>query len=266
VKNAKDETFVEVLVRYGNKYQVDKAIASNSLFGDDNQVEIATPEIVSAPSWGDLERLNRERELVGIYLSAHPLDEFAVILKYVCNVQMAELNDLTPLQNRDLVLGGIVTDVREGTTKKGNPFGIAKVEDYSGSTEFAFFGNDWVEKKNFFSAGMFLFMRGKCQPKQWRKDEYEVKVNSIELLPEVKDKLVEKLTITVPLDAVDDTLIEELSALFHAHPGNAELCFLVKENEERMHVNLKSRVMKIDAHKEIMTYLEEHPMFSVKIN
>lgn len=126
VKNAKDETFTEVLVRYGNKYQMDKAAASNSLFGGENQIEVATPEIVPAPTWGDLERLNKERDLVGIYLSAHPLDEYAVILENVCNTHMIELTDLTPLQNKDVTMGGIVTGVREGYTKTGKPYGIAK--------------------------------------------------------------------------------------------------------------------------------------------
>lgn len=120
VKNAKDETFTEVLVRYGNKYQMDKAAAANSLFGGENQVDIATPEIIPSPAWGDLERLNKERDLVGIYLSAHPLDEYAVILENVCNVHMAELADLTPLQNRDLTMGGIVTAVREGIPRREN--------------------------------------------------------------------------------------------------------------------------------------------------
>ena len=264
--NAKGETFTEVLVRYGNKYQLDKAAAVHSLFGGDNMVEVATPEIISAPAWSDLERLNRERELVGIYLSAHPLDEYAVILQHVCNVRMAELNDLTPLQNQDLVMGGIVTGVREGQTKKGNPFGIAKVEDYSGSAEFAFFGSDWVEKKSFFNVGMFLFMKGKCQPKQWRQDEFEVKLNQVELLPEVKDSIIQKLTITVPLSAVNEEMIGELHALMKAHPGNAELCFNIQDEKEMMHVNLMSRILKITVHKEIMAYLEEHPLFSSKIN
>ena len=206
VKNAKDESFSEVLVRYGSKYQLDKAAAVNSLFGGDLQVEVATPEIVKAPAWSDLERLNKERELVGIYLSAHPLDEFAVVLENVCNVHMTELSDLTPLQNRDLVLGGIVTGVREGYTKNGKPYGVAKVEDYSGVAEFAFFGNEWVEKKNFFCEGMFLFMHGKCQPRQWKQDEWEVKINTIELLPEVKDRVIERLPVTAPLSAVDDEM------------------------------------------------------------
>ena len=266
VKNAKDETFVEVLVRYGGKYQLDKAEAANSLFGGDNQVEIATPEIVPAPSWNDLERLNKERELVGIYLSAHPLDEFAVILNYVCNVHMMDLSNLTPLQDRDLIMGGVVTDIREGQTKKGNPYGIAKVEDYTGAFEFAFFGNDWIEKKNFFVPGMFLYMKGKCQPKQWKKDEYEVKVNTIELLPEVKDQVVERLTVETSLATINDEMIEELAALVKEHPGNVELCFRVLDEENQYAVNLLSKSVKVSVDKAIMSYLDSHPSLTTKIN
>ena len=227
VKNAKDETFVEILVRYGNRYQVDKAAAVNSLFGGEQAVEIATPEIVHAPAWSDLERLNKERELVGIYLSAHPLDEYAVILENVCNARMSQLADLTPLQNHDLTLGGVVTGVREGYTRTGKPYGVAKLEDYSGTADFAFFGNDWVDKKNFFSEGMFLFMKGKCQPKQWKPDEWEVKINTIELLPEVKDRLIEKITVTMPLSVINDEMIMELGSMVKDNPGNTELFFLI---------------------------------------
>ena len=266
VKNAKDESFSDILVRYGNKYQLDKAAAANSLFGGEHAVEVATPEIVPAPSWSDLERLNKERDLVGIYLSAHPLDEFAVILENVCNVHMAELTDLAPLQNHDLVLGGIVTGVREGYTKTGKPYGIAKVEDYSGTAEFAFFGNEWVEKKNFFMEGMFLFMKGKCQPKQWKQEEWEVKINSIELLPEVKERVVEKLTVTAPLSAIDDQLIMEFSSLVRDSPGNAELHFLVRDEDGQMYVNLMSRTMKISVQKELVNYLKNQPLLDYKIN
>ena len=266
VKNAKDETFVEVLVRYGNRYQVDKAAAVHSLFGGEQAVEIATPEIVHAPAWGALERLNKERELVGIYLSAHPLDEYAVILENVCNTRMSQLADLTPLQNQDLTLGGIVTGVREGYTRTGKPYGIAKVEDYSGTAEFAFFGNDWVEKKNFFSEGMFLFMHGKCQPKQWKPDEWEVKINTIELLPEVKDRLIEKITVTVPLSAINDEMIMELGTMVKTSPGNTELFFLVRDEDGQMYVNLMSRTLKISVHKDLVNYLKSQPLLDYKIN
>ena len=266
VKNAKDETFVEVLVRYGNKYQMDRAAAANSLFGGEHEVEIATPEIVRAPAWSDLERLNKERELVGIYLSAHPLDEFSVILENVCTTHMAQLSDLTPLQNHDLTLGGIVTGVREGYTKTGKPFGVAKVEDYSGTAEFAFFGNEWVEKKNFFAEGMFLFMHGKCQPRQWKQDEWEIKINNIELLPEVKDRLIEKLTVTAPLSAINDEMIMEFSSLVKENPGNAELFFYIRDEDGQMHVNLMSRTLKISVRKDIVNYLKSQPLLDYKIN
>ena len=266
VKKAKDETFVEILVRYGNRYQVDKAAAVNSLFGGEQAVEIATPEIVHAPAWSDLERLNKERELVGIYLSAHPLDEYAVILENVCNVRMSQLADLTPLQNHDLTLGGVVTGVREGYTRTGKPYGVAKLEDYSGTADFAFFGNDWVDKKNFFSEGMFLFMKGKCQPKQWKPDEWEVKINTIELLPEVKDRLIEKITVTMPLSVINDEMIMELGSMVKDNPGNTELFFLIRDEDGQMYVNLMSRTLKISVHKDLVNYLKNQPLLDYKIN
>ena len=162
-------------------------------------------------------------------------------------------------------MGGIVTAVREGQTKKGNPFGIAKVEDYSGSAEFAFFGNDWMEKKNFFSIGMFLYMKGKCQPKQWRQDEYEVKINTIELLPEIKEKVIEKLTVSLPLTEINDEFIEEFSTLVLANPGNVELNVFVRD-EEGQTVSLTSRGLKISLQKNILTFLKNQTSLSYKIN
>ena len=266
VKNAKEETFVEILVRYGNKYQVDKAAATNSLFGGEMAVEIATPEIVPAASWSDLERLNRERELVGIYLSAHPLDEYAVVLENVCNVHMADLADLIPLQNKDLILGGIVTGVREGYTKTGKPYGVAKVEDYSGVAEFAFFGNEWVEKKNFFSEGMFLYMHGKCQPKQWKQDEWEVKINTIELLPDVKERVIERITVKAPLSSIDEEFITEFGSIVKDNPGNAELLFYIMDDDGQMYVNLSSRTIKVSVQKDLINYLKSQSMLEYKIN
>lgn len=266
MKNNKDETFVETLIRYGNRYQMDKAESVNSLFGGEHEVEIATPEIIHAPLWSNLERLNKEKELVGIYLSAHPLDEYGVILEEVCNTKMVELNHIDVLQNSELILGGIVTNVREGYTKTGKPYGVAKVEDYSGAAEFAFFGNEWVEKKNFFSEGMFLYMHGKVQPKQWKKDELEIKISHVELLPEVKDKLIEKLTVTVPLSAVNGEMIVELNSLIKDTPGNTELYFHVCDEDGQMFVNLMSKILKITVNRALVDYLKNQPLLDYKIN
>lgn len=140
------------------------------------------------------------------------------------------------------------------------------MEDYSGVGEFAFFGNEWVEKKNFFVEGMFLFMRGKCQPRQWKQDELEVKINSIELLSEAKDHLIEKLTVTAPLSAINDQLIMEIASIAKSSPGTAELCFYIQDEDKQMYVSLMSRTMKISVEKDLVNFLKSQPQLEYKIN
>ena len=264
--NSKGEVFLETLMRYGNRYQADKAAAVNSLFGGENVIDIATPEILPAERWGDLERLNRERDLVGIYLSAHPLDEYTIVLDHVCNTRMAELEDKSALAGREITMGGIVTSVRRGISKNGNPYGIAKIEDYSGSAELPFFGNDWVTFQGYLGEGTFLFIKARCQPKQWRPEELDIKITSMELLPDVKEKLVEKITILVPLSVLNSAMVAELSSLTKDHPGNTELYFKVTDRDEKMHVDLISRPVKLSVGKELISYLKERPELEFRIN
>ena len=264
--NVKNESFLETLVRYGNRYQMDKAMALNSLFGGENMVQVSTPEILPTERWSDLERLNKERELVGIYLSAHPLDEFSVILENVCNTHMKELENKENLVGREITMGGMVTDVRRGTSKNGNPYGIVRIEDYTGSAELPFFGNDWVTWQGYLGEKTFLFIKARCQAKQWKQNELEVKVTSIELLPDVKEKLVEKITIFIPLSILNKGLIAELADLTKAHPGNTQLCFKVMDKDTRMAVDLVSRPVKLNVGRELISYLKGHPDLRFQIN
>ena len=265
-KNAKDESFSDVLVKYGNKYQADMNAAANSLFGGEHAVEIATPEIISAPEWGNLERLNKERDLVGIYLSAHPLDEYIPILEKMCNAKMADLVDLTPLQNHDLILGGIVTAVKEGMTKKGSPYGRVKMEDFSGAAEFVFFGDDWVGKKNYFAEGMFLYLIGKCQPRKWQPDEWEVKINGVKLLSDVKDDDIQKITVSVPLSFITNEFVLEFSELIRNNPGKVDLSFVICDDDGQNRVSMQSRTMKVSLKKDIVIYIKNMPQLDYKIN
>ena len=265
-KNAKDESFSDVLVKYGNKYQADMNAAANSLFGGEHAVEIATPEIISAPEWGNLERLNKERDLVGIYLSAHPLDEYIPILEKMCNAKMADLVDLTPLQNHDLILGGIVTAVKEGMTKKGSPYGRVKMEDFSGAAEFVFFGDDWVGKKNYFAEGMFLYLVGKCQPRKWQPDEWEVKINGVKLLSDVKDDDIQKITVSVPLSFITNEFVLEFSELIRNNPGKVDLSFVICDDDGQNRVSMQSRTMKVSLKKDIVIYIKNRPQLDYKIN
>ena len=264
--NTKNEVFIETLVRYGNRYQADKAAAVNSLFGGENVVDIATPEIPQAERWSDLDRLNKERDLVGIYLSAHPLDEYAVVLEYVCNTHMAELEDKTALVGREITMGGIVTSVRRGISKNGNPYGIAKIEDYSGSAELPFFGNDWVTYQGYLGERTFLYIKARCQPRQWRQDELELKITSMELLPDVKEKLIEKITILIPLGVLNKALVTELAELTKERPGTTELYFKVTDPESKMTLDLVSRPVKLSVGRELISYLKERPELDFRIN
>lgn len=264
--NGKGETFLDVLVRYGNKYQTDKATAANSLFGDENFVAIAKPEIPHAERWSDLERLNKEKDLVGIYLSAHPLDEYRIILQYVCNTGMAELNDKETLVGREVLAGGIVTGFREGTTKTGNPFGILKVEDFTGSGEIALFGQDYIEYSKYGKPGMYLLISGKMEARKYNDKIFDFRISSIKLLPNEKDKLIENIRITVPIHDLDEPMINELSTLIKNNPGNSLLYFRVVDGSNNIALNLFSQNVRLKITKELIDYLSESDTIDFKIN
>lgn len=285
--NAKGEVVLDTLIRYGNKVQADMQSAANSLFGFDD-VAIKKPDIPKVEKWPALDRLNKERDLVGIYLSAHPLDEFSVILDYVCNTKMSDLSNpdvANTLKNKSLTLGGMVTNMRTGKTKKGNDFGILTVEDFSGSHEFAFFGQDYIKFANFFNYGLYLFINASYQEKQWAKNgEYEVKVNTIELLTEVKDSLIEKLTITIKDSSIDSIFTNDFISLAKRTPavedyvdsdGRAKqkrrvsLYFRIIDSSTGRHVDLHSRNTNIHIDKELIDYLKEQSnkeVFAFKFN
>ena len=266
VDNGKGETFLDILVRYGNKYQTDKATAANSLFGDENFVAIAKPEIPHAERWSDLERLNKEKDLVGIYLSAHPLDEYRIILQYVCNTGMVELNDKETLVGREVLAGGIVTGFREGTTKTGNPFGILKVEDFTGSGEIALFGQDYIEYSKYGKPGMYLLISGKMEARKYNDKIFDFRISSIKLLPNEKDKLIENIRITVPIHDLDEPMINELSTLIKNNPGNSLLYFRVVDGSNNIALNLFSQNVRLKITKELIDYLSESETIDFKIN
>ncbi len=267
VPNEKGETFVENLIRYGNRYQQEQAVAQNSLFGGAEAVEIAKPEppTVFAP-WSDMERLNKERDLVGIYISAHPLDEYAVVLNNLCNARFTELEDLEPLANRDLMFGGIVTTVKEGQTRNGKPYGIVKMEDYSGSGEISLFGDDWTRWRNYMVVGNVLYLTARVEPHRWKEGIYDLHLGRVEFLADVKEKRIERLTITVQLDNLNVQAVTELAALVKASPGNTELFVNVVDVEKQMHVSLQTTQHRLTVKKSLIDFLNSVSAFDYRIN
>ncbi|WP_165154327.1 DNA polymerase III subunit alpha [Parabacteroides sp. ZJ-118] len=264
--NGKGELFLDTLVRYGNKYQMDKSTAANSLFGGDDLIAIAKPEIPQCERWSDLERLNKEKELVGIYLSAHPLDEYRIILEYVCNTGMIELNERETLQGREVLLGGIVTGFREGMTKNGKPYGILKIEDFTGGGEIPLFGQDYIEYNKYGKIGMYLLIAARVEPSRWNSNKPDFKIGSISLLQDEKDKLIEKISITVPIHDLDEPTINELSALIKNNPGHSLLYFRVVDGEHNISLNLFSHNIRLNVTRELVDFLQENENIDFKIN
>lgn len=266
-ENDNGETFVGTLIRYGIKYQQDKVLAQNSLFGSSEAVEIKKPEApTDYQEWGELLRLNKEREYVGIYLTAHPLDEYYVILHDICNTKIEELEDLENLVDRELTIGGIVSGYKEGRTKKGNPYGRVVIEDYTGSYEFVLFGRDMIEWKNYFLEGNILYIRAKVQNRPYREDLLELKIAGIDLLSEIKDKLINKLTVTVYPDKLNSQTTEELAVMMRENTGNVEVYFKIVDSDEHMYVLMKSSLGEVEVKKSILDFFDAHSAFEYKIN
>lgn len=264
--NEKGEDFLDILIRYGNKFQQDKQESMNSLFGDDISFMITKPEMPKVKSFSDLERLNKERELIGIYLSAHPLDDYEFILTHICNANAALLQDLAPLNGKEISFGGLVTNKREGLTKRGDPYTIMTIEDYTGSCELALFGKDSVNFGKYAREDLSVYIKAKIQPKPFRGDEFEIKISSIDLLAEVQDKLVNKITLKIPISELDDTLVSELSALMKNNSGNSLLYFHIIGDDANIEVQLFSRPSRIHVNKRLIEQLSNNLRIDFKIN
>ncbi|EHG21601.1 hypothetical protein HMPREF9332_01708 [Alloprevotella rava F0323] len=266
-KGENGETFIDILVRYGQQFQMENNTAQNSLFGDFNAIEISKPIVPQGlPEWSNLEKLNKERDLIGIYISGHPLDNFKVIIEKVCTTRMPELEDVSALAKRDITLGGIVTNIRTGFTKKtGNPYGFVTIEDYSGSGEIAFWGEDWARWSGYMNIGNSVFITAFVGAKRYNQDEYEVQVRKVEFLGDVKDKIIQHINITIHLNRLDQSTAAELASIMSRDEGHTEVIFHVYDDETKMNVQLMSQSCFALVDTDLITFLEESPCLEYKI-
>ena len=266
--NNKGEMFLDTLMRYGQLYQQEQQQARNSLFGDMGGVEIATPPVpVMVEEWSNLERLNKERDLVGIYISAHPLDEYSIVLKGMCNTRCSELADREALAKKEsFQLGGIVTQVREKTTKRGDPCGFVTIEDFEGSGELALFGQEWANWRGMMVEGYTLYIKGKCAPLHPNSTFLSMQITSVQFMSQAKDENIEKLTITFDADKIDDAMVTDLTTLLDEHRGSIQLYFQINNPEGGAPLMLRSRNRTIDVNRDLLNYLDTNPAFEYRIN
>ena len=260
--NAKGDTFVEALLRYGQVYQSEQSSMQNSLFGDMGGVEIQTPPVPDCEAWSTMELLKRERELVGIYLSAHPLDDYAVVLNHMCNLHCPqigrEMDKKAFASIEELTFGGIVTSVSQRWTKTNKPFGIVTIEDFEGQGELALFGEDWTKWQSMLQEEYHIYITAQCvQRFRNNPDAYDMVIKKIEFLSDVKEKSIEKFTVYMDATMFNDAQLTDLETTLKNSTGNVPLYINIHDAKNNTNVQLYSRNITVDVNKKLLTSLDE---------
>lgn len=260
--NAKGDTFVETLLRYGQVYQSEQSSMQNSLFGDMGGVEIQTPPVPDCEAWSTMELLKRERELVGIYLSAHPLDDYAVVLNHMCNLHCPqigrEMDKKAFASIEELTFGGIVTSVSQRWTKNNKPFGIVTIEDFEGQGELALFGEDWTKWQSMLQEEYHIYITAQCvQRFRNNPDAYDMVIKKIEFLSDVKEKSIEKFTVYMDSTMFNDAQLTDLETTLKNSTGNVPLYINIHDAKNNTNVQLYSRNITVDVNKKLLTSLDE---------
>lgn len=260
--NAKGDTFVETLLRYGQVYQSEQSSMQNSLFGDMGGVEIQTPPVPDCEAWSTMELLKRERELVGIYLSAHPLDDYAVVLNHMCNLHCPqigrEMDKKAFASIEELTFGGIVTSVSQRWTKTNKPFGIVTIEDFEGQGELALFGEDWTKWQSMLQEEYHIYITAQCvQRFRNNPDAYDMVIKKIEFLSDVKEKSIEKFTVYMDSTMFNNAQLTDLETTLKNSTGNVPLYINIHDAKNNTNVQLYSRNITVDVNKKLLTSLDE---------
>ena len=264
--DGKGSSFIESLIRYGSNVKNVKNSSQNSLFGEGTGFTMIKPEPSHCPEWPKLEKLNREKEVIGIYLSSHPLDDFRLEIETFTTATLADVQNLREFLDKDLTVAGMVTDTKNGIGKNGKPYGSFTLQDYTDSFRFMVFDKDYVEYSKFFFAGYYLLVKGRVQKRRFNEDEVEFKIKTINLLSSVKDELIKTITIRVKPQEVTSEMIRDLMALIKDNPGETELKFLFYEPDEKIYLPMFSRSIRIRLNHNLISYLDDHPSLDYKVN
>ena len=255
-------TFIEILLRYGQTYQQEQNQMQNSLFGDMGGVEIATPKPPEAEQWSTIELLKKERDLVGIYLSAHPLDEYSVVLNSMCNLRCDQLTrdmDKQELaKTAELTFGGIVSSVTSRFTKNNKPFGIVTIEDFNGQGELALFGDEWTKWQHMLKEEYIVYITATMRQRFANApNSLELVIKSVEFMNDVKDKRIERFTIYIDSTLLRNSRMNDLEVLLKSNPGNVPLYFNIHDSEHNTDLTLLSHNTTIDPSKKLLNFLDD---------
>ena len=254
--------YFEKVLRFAAKWQETQNSAQVSLFGNASEVQIAEPEIPPCEEWGTMKKLKQEKEVVGIYISGHPLDDFKLEIKHFCNVKMKDFNDLNALVNKEVCFAGIVTDVQHRETKTGKGWALFSLEDYDESFEFRIFGEEYLKFRHFLLPNAFIFGRayikeGWVNRETGKKGDPRVQYNSFQLLHDVMENQSKKITLKLDIDHLAEKRILLFKELFKKNKGNKQVHFTLYDPQEKVKLNMPSRTTKIGINKNLLLALQE---------
>ena len=259
--DGREGTFLEALVRYGNRVQSEKANVQQSLFGGGNaEADIQKPEPLPHEPWTKLEMLNKEREVIGIYLSSHPLDDFSVIIRHYCHSTLGDLQDLPSMKNKDFTVAGMVTSVTHLTTKTGKPYGRFTIEDYNSSHEFVLFSKDYENFRRYLYEGYYLLVRGRVQERTYNPNELECRINSMMMLSEAQETLIRELTIALPVAELTEDIVSQQKETINENRGNVTLRVKVLDPQADVAVNLYSKTLKVGMTPGMVRFLDDNAL------
>lgn len=258
-------TFLDQLVNYGQKTQQDSASTQLSLFGGMEGYEVTRPAVPLCEPWTDIEKARKEKELIGIYLTSHPLDSYRLEINAMC-VPLEELNQsFENYHNREVKIAGIITAMREGKTKKGNDFGILTLEDFSGTYEIPFFGDDYIKFRNYFILETAILVKGAVREKRWGSPgEFAFSVQGIDLLHSIGDKMIQSVTLHVDVSQLNSDMVMELVNLCSGSKEDIPVSVVLHDEHHR--VKLFSRTCKLVRSRELYEYFENNDAIQLKIN
>ncbi|MFC2132177.1 DNA polymerase III subunit alpha [Bacteroidota bacterium] len=266
IPDAKENSFIENLIRYGSNVQTEAHGLQQSLFGDQGNKEVVKPVAPEAEEWNKLEKLNKEKEHIGIYLSAHPLDDYKLEIDNFCNCTINELKEFEKNIGHEIKVAGIVTESEQKITKNNKPYGKYTIEDYTNSLSFMLFSKDFHNFNQLLHTGYSVLISGKVQQKLYNDSELEFKINSITLLSEVKDEMVKNILIKIPVSSLNSENVGEIANLIEKNKGKVNLKFIIFDNEKKVGVEMFSRKFKVDLSDDFLNYLEEKTFIDYKID
>ncbi|MGE4587180.1 MAG: DNA polymerase III subunit alpha [Mangrovibacterium sp.] len=264
-----DVSFIEKLIKYGHQIQAHQNSAQQSLFGEVMTAQvIKTPDIPNVPEWPKVILLDKEKELIGIYLSSHPLDDYKLEIENFASREhtLSDLNNnLDQLKGKELTLAGMVTEARDAVGKTGRPYCNMVLTDYMDSYTIFFFGKDYVEFSKYCRPNLFLLIRGQVQ-ESYRQGQLEFRVRHIEMLDEVRKSHIKSVTVQLPVNGITPELVRDIEAVSRKNKGTAVLRFNLYDPETKIVVNLFSRNTRIELNQEVERFFREREQLTFKIN